>query len=95
MRIFHFDPATGQKGALIGDVPYCHATSNKSMIAPKLPVRAGQDWRAADHAEYLDGSPIVFDHPVCFCLGEFACGIDVSWHWVALMPAAATLENRE
>jgi hypothetical protein len=95
MRVFHYNPETAQKGALIGDIPYAHATSNKSGVNPLLPVRAGQDWRAADHAAYLDGSPLRFDTPVCFCLGEFTCGTDRAWHWVALVPARIpeTTEN--
>ena len=93
MQVFHYDPKTAQKGELIGHVPYCHAAQNKSGVRIKLPVRAGQDWLAVDHAEYLDGSPIRFDFPVCFCLGELKCDTDQAWHWVVLMPAAVTAQS--
>ena len=86
MQIFHFDPLTGTKGELIGHFPYCHATSNAPGLRAKLPVSKVAEWRVATRAEYLDGSPIRFDFPVCFCLGEFRCGTDSAWHWVALLP---------
>lgn len=95
MKVFHFDPETGQKGELIGDIPYCHQTGNASGVRPRLPARHGQEWRAADHAAYLDGSPIRFDFPVCFCLGELTRGTDRAWHWIVLIPTRtpATTEN--
>lgn len=90
MKVFHYNPETAQKGELVGDIPYCHSTRGMMEGRPKLPSIPGQDWYASDHATYLDGSPIRFDFPVCFCLGRLYGGETATWHWVALMPTPAT-----
>ncbi len=86
MQVFHYDVQSGTKGEFIGHFPYCHAVSNPDMVIISLPVRKNQDWVVGTRAQYLDCSPMIFDVPVCFCLGELTCGTDSSWNWVVLLP---------
>ena len=88
MKVFKFDPKTGTRGKCLGYYPACRATANSgAKLEATLPARQqDEEWSICDAAQYQSGSPIIFNEPVCFCLGYLACGTDKAWHWVVLLP---------
>ena len=87
MKVFEFDPATGARGALIGSMPRPDFVANPAGATCVLPKSKDADWMVATKAADRENKPVVFDRPVCFCLGQMTAGTDTSWHWVALLPA--------
>jgi len=88
MKVFEFDPATGRRGAQIGDIRRPTALSNLEMAKCVLPhATRDTQWAVATRA-YLDGQPITdfYDRPVCFCMGQWTAGEETTWQWYALLP---------
>jgi hypothetical protein len=87
MKVFEFDPATGRKGALIGESIRPDAVSNRSGRSCALPkAKRDENWMVATTLADRRNHPITFDRPVCFCLGQFTAGTDTAWEWVAFLP---------
>ena len=87
MKVFEFDPATGRRGAQIGDIQVPSALGNPGMAKCTLP-RAARDtrWSVATEAFDRNNERIEFDRPVCFCMGQWTAGEETTWHWYALLP---------
>lgn len=85
MKVFEFDPATGKRGDLIGNVRV-FGTANPTMAKCSLPRRPGADWSVATKLFGRNNDEIKFDRPVCLCIGQFTAGTDTSWQWVAYLP---------
>lgn len=85
MRVFKFNPATGQRGDQIDDVRV-FGTSNMEMVSCVTPKQPDADWCVATKLFDRDNNEIKFNEPVCLCLGQFTAGTDTAWHWVAYLP---------
>lgn len=87
MKVFHFDPQTGRRGAYIENAPVACQLSNPDGAKATLPYGKDTQWAVATMASTRDGTPIMYDFPVCFCVGLLTAGTDSAWHWYALLPA--------
>lgn len=87
MKVFEFDPTTGARGALISDIPRPGFVANPASAFCALPKVKDAEWMVATQIADRTNKPVVFDRPVCFCLGQMTAGKDTSWHWVAYLPA--------
>lgn len=87
MKVFHFDPVTGKRGAFIENTLFAHALANPEGATATLPRSPDAFWTVATSAQDRSGKPIAYDFPVCFCTGFFTAGTDSAWHWHALLPA--------
>lgn len=87
MKVFEFDPMSGKRGQMICEMPRFHAYSNREGKRCTLP-KADNDtmWNIATRVEDRNGKLVVFEHPVCFCLGQFTAGQDTTWEWVVYLP---------
>ena len=89
MKLFHFDPTIGKRGEFIAEVAPCRAYANLEQKSAVTPEFAGQTWDVATCAENADGEQyLIYDFPVCFCIGKLTCGNDTTWCWTVLLPAA-------
>lgn len=93
MKVFAFDPATGKRGHTVLGHVNCHHVMNRDKATAKVPrATTTRRWTVASFATDLRGSAITAgqfgQRAVCFCLGEFKCGVDRSWEWVALIDNA-------
>ncbi len=87
MKVFEFDPSTGKRGAQIDDVQRPEFLRNPEMAQCVLPKgQRDTDWFVATEAFDRNNKRVVFDRPVCFCLGQFTAGSDTTWQWYALLP---------
>jgi len=86
MKVFEFDPATGSRGSLICEIARPDAFSNRSGKTCVLPKMPESDWTVADKLEDRRGNAVIFDRPVCFCMGQWTAGADTTWEWVAYLP---------
>ena len=100
MKLFEFDPTTGQRGAHIDDMPipnvigssveYMQTAQNQMHhINWVKPNGFGPDARVEVHctADRNDSDPYnLEDQWVCFCIGKVKCGIDSWWEWIILPP---------
>ena len=91
MKVFHFDPQTGKRGAFIENSPLACQLSNPNGVRCNLPRQAGSEWHVATEAKDRQGQPITYDYPVCFSVGQLSAGEDTAWHWYALLPEQGTV----
>lgn len=88
MKVFEFDPVTGRRGAQIADIAAPQFVANPGFAKCKLPkATRDSDWRVATLATGKNNEAIVFDRPVCYCLGQWTAGTDTTWQWVAHLPS--------
>jgi hypothetical protein len=85
MKVFTFNPQTGQRGEQLADVRVFGST-NREMVKCVTPTNADSDWRVATKLFDKDNNEIKFDQPVCLCLGQFTAGESTSWQWLAYIP---------
>lgn len=94
MKVFAFNPVTGRKGALIGDIARPdHVSNRQGAQCQKPPSRDDEDWMVATVATDRNNKRVAFEHPVCFCLGKFTAGTDSAWQWVILLPEGDDAKN--
>lgn len=100
MRIFKYNPFSGERGSCIGVSDICTWTkeslayaNDKGLIEPiecELPRIEGQEWDAhVDAGIFNDHQSLLNDTEwICFCTGHMTCGEDTFWQWIVLPPRA-------
>ena len=86
MKVFEFNPSTGERGSLIAEIARPDSVGNISRKSCILPKMVDANWMVADELKDRNNRPITFDRPVCFCLGQWTAGTDTAWEWVAYLP---------
>ena len=87
MKVFKFNPATGERGEQISEVQRFSAYSNMDRATCVLPKNTHDTtWTVVTKVEDRRGNEFKFDEPVCFCMGQMTCGTDTNWEWLAYIP---------
>ena len=87
MKVFKFNPATGERGEQIFEVQRFSAYSNMDRATCVLPKNTHDTtWTVVSKVEDRRGNEVKFDEPVCFCMGQMTCGTDTNWEWLAYIP---------
>ncbi|MCH8552513.1 MAG: hypothetical protein LAT62_11285 [Natronospirillum sp.] len=94
MKVFRYNPATGQRGDLIDEIPVATYTgqgaAHQGYCFPPPAGEVGSEWTIhVDAGTY--GESYLRDEWICFCLGRHSAGRDDPgiWQWVVLPPRQA------